>query len=77
MRSRSLRVAVALVFLVPFLAIPFTVDAQTVAGTLQGTVTDTSGAPLPNAMRTNAEPSRCPAGTNVTSTPDVTGIVRS
>ena len=52
MRNRYLRVAVALVFLVPFLTVSFTVEAQTVAGTLQGTVTDTSGAPLPGATVT-------------------------
>ena len=49
MRNRYLRVAVALVFLVPFLTISTAVEAQTVAGTLQGTVTDTSGSPLPGA----------------------------
>ncbi|MBK9373430.1 MAG: TonB-dependent receptor [Holophagales bacterium] len=52
MRNRYLRVAVALVFLVPFLTISTAVEAQTVAGTLQGTVTDTSGGPLPGATVT-------------------------
>ncbi len=52
MRNRYLRVAVALVFLVPFLTISTAVEAQTVAGTLQGTVTDASGGPLPGATVT-------------------------
>jgi hypothetical protein len=52
MRSRFLRVAIVLASFVPFLLTSHALDAQTVTGTLQGTVTDTSGGPLPGATVT-------------------------
>lgn len=52
MRSRYLRSEVALVCLLLSLAVTPVVDAQTVTGTLQGTVTDSSGGPLPGVMIT-------------------------
>ena len=41
--------AVAALFLVPFLVTALPAPAQTVAGTLQGTVMDPGGGPLPGA----------------------------
>ena len=54
MRSRFLRSAAALGFLVSLLLLLPSADvqAQTVTGTLQGTVTDASGGPLPGATVT-------------------------
>lgn len=49
MRSRCVRILAILVMLVPFLTLSSALDAQTVTGTLQGTVTDSSGGPLPGA----------------------------